>query len=161
MDLLGIGEVLSFSDNLDSLAERLFEKIIGMFSWEDAKLARDVQQIVFEGQMERIRNEVDPQGRPWKANDPEYKARKGGKQIGELTGEMIAPENIFGTVRETKTTITIRYAGSTKARRKLGWFEAGGRPLWGLDDSIKAKIKERVREHVFSDMHKPKNVYVR
>jgi hypothetical protein len=145
--------MFDFTDNLDELEDRIQQKLVDHFSWEDPKLANDVQQIVYEGQMSRINAEVDPRFTGWKENEPEYKARKGNQPIGVLTGEMVSAENIRGDVRETKETITIRYAGTAKARQKLVWFEEGGRKLWGLDEVIKAKIRERIREHVFTDLH--------
>jgi hypothetical protein len=161
--LFGLKGWMDFFSNLEDLGERMRDKVIdgaGSFI-SDNKLPDDIQEIVAQGQYSRAVREINPQFAPWRENEPAYKARKGNKPVGILTGEMLSYENIFGKVQVTKNTITIRYAGSAAARRKVRWFEEGGRRMWGLDPEIRAKIMARMKDHIAYNLHGGKTVNVR
>jgi hypothetical protein len=65
----------------------------------------------------------------------------------------LSPENIMGRPVTSRGTVTIQYAGDAFAQQKLRWFEASGRKAWGLDDSIRAKLRELVGEKLGATLH--------
>jgi len=145
--------MISFTDNIDDLVSRIQARADRLGDAEDDNLVADVQTIVGEGQLARAGREIDPSFSQWQPNQPQYAARKGFLPVGVLTGEMLSRENMMGTVQAQGPQITIRYAGSPSARLKVEAFQRGGRLMWGLDDHIRAELKERLREKVGHDLH--------
>jgi hypothetical protein len=115
--------------------------------------------------MEGIRDrsllrQVDPKGKQWEPNEPRYKARKGGKPVGELTGEMLSVDQLLGELELTPDKMTVRYGKSAAVRQRARWFQQGVRSgkarrwrqkprfFYDLDAQILDNLAAGVREEL-------------
>jgi hypothetical protein len=142
-----------FTDNFADIEESIRSKIERFGLADDGDFAADVQYIVGSGQLERSAREQDPGFSPWKENDPEYKASKGGLPIGVKTGRMLDPANVFGRMYATRHQIRVLYGQSAAEARRLEAFESTGRKMWGMDYVIKERLMERTREKLRTALH--------
>jgi hypothetical protein len=145
--------ILRFESNLDDLKERMYRRIEMFEDANEGDYPEQVQQVIGEGQIERNAREVDPHFQTWAENNPVYRAAKGNRPIGVLTGDMLSEANIMGRLVITDRSITVSYAGSGFDRQKMEWFAASGRQAWGLDASIRAALRELTREKVARAFH--------
>jgi hypothetical protein len=141
-----IGFVLKVLDDLDSLEFRLGQKMDKFGVADDPWFVNEVQYVIAQGQMARHTREVDTNFVPWAPNSASWLMVKGNLPVGVYTGDMLSPANILGNVTTSRNGITVRYAGNPFDRQKLRWFEASGRKAWGLDEDIRANLREISRE---------------
>lgn len=149
------GMLFEFFANLEQLEERMHQKIseFGTRTTQDTGYVDEVQRIIGEGQMERNAREVDPFFSAWAENSPTYKAAKGNLPIGVLTGDMLSEHNIMGNVTTSQGQVTVTYGGDAFASQKMRWFAAGGRAVWGLDDVIRARLRDYTKERLGVSLH--------
>lgn len=144
---------LRFESNLDDLKERMYRRIEMFEDANEGDYPEQVQEVIGRGQIDRNAREVDPYFQNWAENNPTYRAAKGNKPIGVLTGDMLSEANIMGRPVITNKSITIEYGGSGFDRQKMEWFAASGRRAWGLDAVIRAQLRELTREKLSRSLH--------
>ncbi len=73
----------------------------------------------------------DPDGADFAPNEPRYAAspQKRGKRVGELTGEMLSPEQIAGDRDVSPLSASMRYGLDETNRLKMEWFSMGRDPV--------------------------------
>lgn len=138
-------------------------------------LGVDLLDTIAVGIMERsIGEQKAPSGAPWAPNKEPYASspKKRGKPIGVLTGEMLSQEQLRGEQTIEPERASMRYGVSPEAQQKLDWFTKGKparysrdvrgrfikgtrvegtqprRPVYGLDDEIRAALDAKIREHI-------------
>lgn len=151
---------ISVKTNLNSVLESL-DSIPNRFDLRRDGIGDDIAEMMSRGMHARAMKRVNPQGRPWHENDPEYKAWKGNKPVGELTGDMLSLDNFLGEAKVTQTNVKVVYGKTEAARQKLHYFKTGRykRNAWGLDGAIKREVWTELRARLQNQVHQKDATY--
>jgi hypothetical protein len=141
---------MPISSNIESFCEKL--GYLSDVVRTDSGLGEEIAKVIGDRNVERAALEMAPDGTHWAANEPAYSARKGGLPVGILTGDMLSDDNMRGRVTIGERSVSVAYGGSEFARAKLGWFAAGGRVAWGMDEAMVEGFRTALRDHVRSRM---------
>jgi hypothetical protein len=96
------------------------------------------------GIYERSHQQKDPRGNAWPDNAESYKrqARKRGKPVGILTGEMLSDSEIRGTRAIAAGSASMEYGTTGEMKQRAEKFQEGSsgkqppRPFFDLDEDI-------------------------
>jgi hypothetical protein len=147
----------AYTSNLDQVAEAIRRKVLGFgFDSPSSKGGGTVgdraAKTLADDIHERSKRGDGPDG-AWDRNAPSTIARKGRDQPNINTGQMIAPENIAGTVTNTGEECRIEYTHDEEIRARAEYANSKGqgrqkiiRRFMALDDTIKRDVVVGVRE---------------